>query len=84
MNFKFTTFGWHNALLSDGQKIIFINFACDRCFFHEITTESRTYLSEIGALNQSRPSRLGKFWSVCLLIFVGPVGRLADRLLEVG
>ena len=79
-------FGWHNARLFDKRvtkKILFNKLCLRTAFFicadYEISVIFLRDLRFNTKPTKSTSNRLGFLWSVCLLIFVGPVGRSAGR-----
>ena len=79
-------FGWHNVRLFDERvtkKRSFNKLCLQTTFFiyadYEISVIFLWDLRFCTKPTKSTSNRLGFFWSVCLLIFVGPVDRFAGR-----
>ena len=78
--------GWHNIRLFDERvtkKSLFNKLCLQTTFFicadYEISVIFLRDLRFDTKPTKSTSNRLGFFWSVCLLVFAGPVGRSAGR-----
>lgn len=81
-SFSFTSFVRHDTEWVEEWATEKVKY-CITQLFHLSCQKSRSYFSRTAYLTQDRPSRhlidRGFFWSICLLIFVGSVGRSAGR-----